>query len=132
MAELYLPLRWTHILTVLMSGLLFGARGLLVAFGRKNLAMAAPARYLSYGIDTVLLTAAVLLTVIVGQYPVVDDWLTTKVLLLLVYIVLGSIALKRGRDRRTRIRAYVAAMLVYGFMVGVARAHHPLSWFALL
>jgi len=132
MAEYYLSLRWVHIATVLASGALFLARGALVAGGRKAVAMATPVRYLSYGIDTVLLTAAVLLTVIVGQYPFVHGWLTVKVLLLVVYIVLGSIALKRGRDRRTRTRAWIAALLVYGYMFGVARAHHPLGWFALL
>jgi len=43
--------------------------------------------------------------------------------------VLGSIALKRGRTRRIRIAAFVAALLTVGFLVTVARAHHPLGLF---
>ena len=59
--------------------------------------MAAPLRYLSYTIDTVLLTAAMMLSSILRMYPFVHSWLTAKVVLLVVYVVLGSFALKRGR-----------------------------------
>jgi len=41
--------------------------------------------------------------------------------------VLGSIALRRGRTRRARIVAFVAALLTVGLIVGIARAHHPLG-----
>ena len=61
--------------------------------------MAAPLRYLSYTIDTVLLTAALMLATMLHQYPFVHGWLTAKVLLLVVYVVLGSYALKRGATR---------------------------------
>jgi uncharacterized membrane protein SirB2 len=50
--------------------------------------------------------------------------------LLVVYIVLGSIALKRGRTKRIRTVALVAALLTIGFLVTVARTHHPLGLFA--
>jgi uncharacterized membrane protein SirB2 len=52
-----------------------------------------------------------------------------KVALLVVYVVLGSIALKRGRNRRIRLAAFVAALLTVAFLVTVARAHHPLGLF---
>jgi uncharacterized membrane protein SirB2 len=55
-----------------------------------------------------------------------------KVFLLVVYVILGSIALKRGRTRRQRGFAFVAALLTVGFLVTVARAHHPLGLFASL
>ena len=74
-----------------------------------------------------LLTAALMLTTIVHQYPFVQAWLTVKVLLLVVYIVLGTIALKRGRSPRERALAYVAALTVFAFIVSVARAHDPLG-----
>jgi len=48
-------------------------------------------------------------------------------LLLVVYIVLGSLALKRGRTPRVRALAFVAACTVYVFMASVARGHHPLG-----
>jgi uncharacterized membrane protein SirB2 len=78
---------------------------------------------LSYSIDIVLLTAAMMLR----MYPFVHSWLTVKVVLLVVYIVLGSFALKRGRTRAVRASCFVAALLVYASIVAVARAHDPLG-----
>ncbi|MES1262911.1 MAG: SirB2 family protein, partial [Peristeroidobacter soli] len=59
-------------------------------------------------------------------------WLTTKVLLLVVYVILGSYALKRGSTRAVRARAYAAALLVFAFIISIARAHDPRGIFALL
>ena len=44
-----------------------------------------------------------------------------------MYIVLGSFALKRGRTRAVRIACWLAAIAVYGLIISVARAHHPLG-----
>ncbi len=86
---------------------------------------------LSYVIDTTLLAAAVLLAVIIHQYPFVQAWLTVKVLLLVVYIVLGVYALRRARTRRARGGCLLAAILVYGFMISVAITHNPRGVFSL-
>lgn len=86
-------------------------------------------RYLSYTVDTVLLTAALMLMTIVHQYPFVHHWLTVKVVLLVVYVVLGSFALKRAKTRRARLGFYLAALLVFAFILSVARAHDPLGVF---
>ena len=59
--------------------------------------MAAPPRYLSYSIDSVLLTAALMLVTILPHAMYANGWLTVKLVLLVVYVVLGSFALKRGR-----------------------------------
>ena len=82
-------------------------------------------RWLSYAIDTVLLTAALMLATIVRQYPFVHAWLTAKVLLLVVYIVLGTFALKRGRTHAVKVVCFFAALSVFAFIVGVARSHDP-------
>ena len=126
MIELYPQIKWVHVAAVSASGILFFLRGLALNTGARW-PMAAPLRYLSYSIDTVLLTAALMLATIIHQYPFVQGWLTVKVLLLLIYVVLGSFALKRGRTRPVRIGCWLAALLVYLFIVTVARAHHPLG-----
>ena len=131
MIEFYPQVKLVHIVAVLASGGLFLVRGALVQLGAQW-AMAAPLRYLSYAIDTVLLTAALMLVTMLHQYPFVQSWLTVKVVLLVGYIVLGSLALKRGRTRAMRIVCYVAALLVFGYIYSVARAHHPLGIFYLL
>ena len=123
----YPQIKWVHIATVCASGSLFALRGALVQARRPAWAMAAPVRYLSYSIDTVLLTAALMLVTILHQYPFVQGWLTAKVCLLVVYIVLGTFALKRARTRRGQAWCYLAALGVFLFIASIARAHHPLG-----
>ena len=125
--EFYPQIRHVHIAAVTASGALFFLRGLALNMFGQSWAMAAPLRWTSYAIDTVLLTAALMLMTIVQQYPFADHWLTVKVLLLVVYVVLGSFALKRGRTRAARIGFWLAASAVFLFIVSVARAHHPLG-----
>jgi uncharacterized membrane protein SirB2 len=126
MIEFYPEIRWVHIAAVIASGGLFTLRGAGVLAG-ASWPMFAPLRYLTYTIDTVLLTAALMLATILHQYPFVHGWLTAKVLLLIVYIVLGSLALKRARTLRARAWSFAAALAVFLFIVGIARAHHPLG-----
>lgn len=85
-------------------------------------------RVVPHVIDTVFLATGIWLALRIGQYPFVQPWLTAKVLGLVAYIILGSIALKRGRTRAIRAAAFVAALAVFAYIVGVARARHPGSW----
>lgn len=127
MEAFYLEIRNVHIGSVLASGALFLLRGLGVNLFNANWPMWAPVRYLSYTIDTALLTAALMLMTIVQQYPFVHHWLTVKVLLLAAYIVLGSFALKRGKTRAVRIGYMAAAAAVFLYILSVAYAHDPLG-----
>jgi uncharacterized membrane protein SirB2 len=52
------------------------------------------------------------------------------VLALIVYIVLGSIAIRRGRTQTIRVAALLGALAVFGFIYTVARTHEPLGIFA--
>ena len=131
MIEFYAQIKWVHVAAVICSGLLFALRGTAQLAGARW-TMAAPLRYLSYLIDTTLLTAALMLATVLHQYPFVHGWLTAKVLLLIVYVVLGSYALKRGATPGVRARSYFAALLVYAFIISIARAHDPRGVFAML
>ena len=128
MIDFYPDIKWIHVCAVMASGMLFTLRGAGVLAGARW-PMWAPLRYLTYTIDTVLLTAALMLVTILHQYPFVHPWLTVKVLALVVYVVLGTFALKRARTRAGRAVFYAAALAVYLFIVSVARAHHPLGVF---
>lgn len=131
MIEFYPEVRLVHIIAVLASGSLFALRGLALNLG-YGWAKATPLRFLSYTIDTVLLTAALMLMTMVQQYPFVDAWLTVKVVLLVIYIGLGMVAFWAGRKPAARLGAWIAALAVYAFIFSVARAHHPLGIFGLL
>jgi uncharacterized membrane protein SirB2 len=130
MEEFYPQIRTVHIWAVTASGLLFALRGGAFNLLGATWPKAFPVRLLSWTIDTTLLTAALMLMTIVRQYPFVDHWLTVKVVLLVVYIGLGTQAFAVRRPPRARIAFWVAALLVFGFIVTVARAHDPLGLFA--
>ena len=131
MIEFYLDIRHIHIGAVILSGLLFSGRGLGLIFSARW-PRTAWARYLSYSIDTVLLTAALMLMTIVHQYPFADAWLTVKVVLLVVYIFLGICAFRVNQTRPRRIFFWLSALLLYGYIISVAHAHHPLGFIKLI
>ena len=132
MIEFYPQIKGVHVAAVLASGALFALRGLFVQFRGGGLAMALPVRFASYAIDTVLLTAALMLFTLLPHAVFANGWLALKLLLLPVYVLLGTFALRRGRTPRARLAAWLAAVAVYATMLGIARAHHPLGWWQLL
>lgn len=131
MTAFYLQIKLAHIGFVLASGGLFALRGLCVQLGQRW-PMQRAVRRLSVLVDTLLLATGVSLLWILKLNPVTTGWIATKLVLLVVYIVLGVVALHRARRRRTRLLAWVAALAVFGFIYSVARAHHPLGLLLLL
>lgn len=122
LASHYAQLHQLHVACVAASGTLFSARALLHVKGSR-LARHRAVRVASYVIDTTLLVAGILLTLIIQQYPFVNGWLTAKVLLLPCYIGLGLIALRFARSRFWRTAAMLGALLIYGVMITVALTH---------
>lgn len=131
MIEFYPQIKATHVVLVLASGALFLVRALAVQLA-KRWPLAAPVRYLSYSIDTALLTSAFMLMTVLHQFPFVNAWLTVKVTLIVVYVVLGTLALKRARTRRARLLSALGAVVVYGLILSVARTHSPWGPFVTL
>lgn len=129
MDQFYWDIRAVHIGSVVASGTLFLLRGVAWNLFGARWAMAAPLRYLAWTVDTVLLTAALMLMTIVRQYPVQDAWLTVKVVLLVPYIVLGYMSLRAER-RPVRLACLAGALVTFGYIYSVARAHDPLGFFA--
>lgn len=119
MAAAYTALKYLHVSCVVLSGAGFVLRGVWMMLG-SSMIERRWVRVLPHVVDTALLASAVALALTTGQYPLVHGWLTAKVLGLIAYIVLGTIALKRGRTRGTRIAAFCAALLVFAYIVAVA------------
>jgi uncharacterized membrane protein SirB2 len=126
---LYFWLKQVHIFSAMLSFTLFLLRGAWVLAGRE-LPRHAALRAFPHTVDTVLLASAIWLTTIIHQYPFRHAWLTVKVILLVLYIVLGSLALRRARTPRGRVIAFVAATATFLFLFSVARYRHP--WGILL
>ena len=130
MLAYYAFVKSVHVAAVSVSGLVFLLRGLLVQAGRERWAQVAHVRFASYAIDTVLLTAALMLVAMLPGAVFANHWLAVKVALVVAYIVLGVFALRRAATRRTRAVFLAAAVAAYAFVVGIALAHHPLGWLA--
>jgi uncharacterized membrane protein SirB2 len=128
----YLGIKHAHVTLVLLSGGLFALRGLLAVVGRPQWARLNALRYLSWSIDSLLLTAALMLLVVLKLNPFTTPWLATKLVLLVAYIVLGTLALAREASPLRRRLGYLAALACFASMYGVARAHQPLGFFAAL
>ena len=123
----YALLKSVHVAAAAVSVTLFVVRGAWMMYAPARL-NARWVRIVPHVIDTVLLVSAIALAAMTAQYPFVQPWLTAKVLALLAYILLGTVAIRRGRTRRVRIVAWILALSVFGYMVAVARARVPFPW----
>ena len=121
----YVALKHLHVACVVLSGLGFCLRGWWM-LRESPLRQHRLTRILPHVVDSLLLGSAVTMAWMSGQYPFVYGWLTAKLFGLLAYIVLGAMALRRGRTREIRIRAFVLALLAYAYIVGVALTRNPL------
>jgi len=129
MIEFYPQIKQFHIFVALLSGSLFALRGGFALAGARW-PRALPVRWLSYAIDTSLLTAAMMLLTILPWAMFANGWLLAKIALLFVYVVLGVLAMRPQRSRRERSLYYAAALLAFAAIYGIARAHHPMGWLA--
>lgn len=128
LAVYYTEIKWLHVGCALASGSVFISRGLLMLRGSRYANHRLLAK-LSYCIDTLLLGSAVLLMITIRQYPLVQAWLTVKVLLVVAYIFLGVFALRRGKTRSNRAGFFAAAVVAYGLIIGIAVSHSAFGFF---
>jgi uncharacterized membrane protein SirB2 len=120
----YNVLKSLHIGAVYLSGALFISRGLGMLTG-GNWHLRGVWRVLPHLVDSVLLLAAVGLLIWLSDYPLREPWLITKLVALLVYIGLGTVALKSGKTHRIRVGSFAAALMVYVYIIGVAVTRSP-------
>lgn len=106
----------------------FVARGVLML--RDSSLLGAPlVRIAPHVVDTVLLASAIALAWKSGQYPFAQGWLTAKLVALAAYIVLGTVALRRGRSKAVRATAFGLALATVLYIVAVALTRNPLGVF---
>lgn len=123
----YLAVKHLHITCAAISGSFFIVRGI---WKLRDSAMLERrwVRILPHLVDTLLLASALTMVFWSGQYPFVQNWLTAKVLALLAYIVLGTIALKRGKTPAIRAYAFGAAVTLFAYILAVAISRQALPF----
>ena len=123
----YPTLKTLHIATVMTSYALFFVRGIWMIAESPRLS-ARWVRVAPHVVDSVLLMSAIAMALMIRQYPFVAGWITAKVLALVLYIALGALALKRGKTKAIRVRAWIAAQAVFAYIVSVALTKDPLPF----
>lgn len=120
--EHYLAFKQAHIALAATSVALFAARGIGVLAGGRW-PMTTLVRRTSVAIDTLLIAAGGSLWWMLSLHPVRDGWLGAKLLLIVVYIVIGSLALKRAPTRPKKALAFAAALACAAGVVTLAITH---------
>jgi uncharacterized membrane protein SirB2 len=114
-----------HVGCVILSGSGFFLRGILMMRG-SALLQARLIKISPHIVDTVLLVSAIALASQWGWAALQMPWLLAKIIGLLVYIALGTVALRRGRTKTVRVAAWCAALGVFCYIVAVAFTKSPL------
>lgn len=127
----YLIAKSLHLACAVISIGGFFARGVLMWRG-SALLQTRFVRIAPHVVDTVLLAAALWLLWLLELSPFASAWIEAKIVALLAYIVLGSVALRRGRSLRVRAAAFVLALASAAYIVAVAFTRDPLGPLALL
>jgi uncharacterized membrane protein SirB2 len=111
--------RTLHIATVHLTLILFLLRGFWMLVDSPRLD-ARWVRIVPHINDSLLLFAAISMLVVTSLNPFEQPWLLAKIIGLLAYIGLGTLALKRGKTKAIRIKALIAALGMFGYIITVA------------
>ena len=127
----YATVKLVHQGAVVLSITGFVVRGLAALQGARWVRGRA-ARTLPHLVDTVLLVSAIALVWMLRLSPLEAPWLLAKIIGLVLYIVLGMLALKPGRPEPVRAAAFVAALVTFAYIVSVAVSKNPAGLIAWL
>jgi len=127
----YLTLKYAHIGFAALSIGGFLLRGYWM-MTESELLSRRIVRIAPHVVDTLFLLTGVALVLQLSLPVMRSPWLLAKLAGLVAYIVLGAIALRRGRTRQVRMVAFVGALSAFAYIVGAAVSKSPASWLALL
>ncbi len=124
-SEHYLVLKYLHVLTAVLSVILFSFRFLLLIRSSTWL-QKRWLRVLPHLNDSLLLILAILLCVAIRQAPLINPWLTEKVAAVILYILAGMFALKWSKDRLSKIIWFMIAIFMFAYTANIAINKTPL------
>lgn len=128
---IYLIIKNLHALSAVVTIAGFVLRGYWMVTGSDKLQHPVT-RTAPHVVDTVFLLSGIAMLVMLSLNPFSQGWLVAKFAGLIAYILLGTVAIRRGSTLRIRIIAFVGALSVFAYIVGVALSKSPASWLAYL
>ncbi len=120
----YAELKIIHVVSAIFSYLLFTLRGVWMMQDSPIL-QRRWVKILPHVIDTVLLASAIALVTMIQQYSEMNTWLSAKIGGILLYIILGMMALRFGKTRKIKTIAWITAQIVFFYIVLVALTKNP-------
>jgi uncharacterized membrane protein SirB2 len=127
----YIFIRNLHTLAAVMTISGFILRGYWMMTGSGKLQHRIT-RIAPHVVDTVFLLSGITMVAMLSLNPLLQSWLLAKFAGLIIYILLGTIAIRRGSTMQIRTVAFVAALSVFAYIAGVAISKSPASWLAYL
>lgn len=124
---MYSVLKQLHMACAILSISGFVLRGIWAIFD-SPLLQKKWVKVLPHVIDTIFLIAGLWLAALIQQYPGSHNWLTAKVVGLLVYIVLGVMTLRLRQSKPLQVSVFVLAVTTFLYIYGVALHRNAASW----
>ena len=116
-----------HVGSVTVSVVLFVHRGIM-SLANRPVPRRSVLGVLPHVVDSILLVSAIRLAYLIHQYPLVDAWLTAKVIGLAVYIGFGTVAIRSSVSPIVRRWAFAGALVAVSYIVRTALTHSPLPF----
>lgn len=113
---MYTTIKIIHVSSVIFSFIGFFIRGILM-IKESELLQAKFTKITPHIIDTVLLISAIILATLSSQYPITHNWLSAKVIGLLIYIGLGLWAFRFGKTKQQKIIGWIGALIVFVLII---------------
>lgn len=114
----YELLKNLHVLLALVSGIGFALRGFIRLVLRRPL-LNPLVRFGPHLIDTLLLASGVALWILMSYSPIASGWFGLKLILIVVYIVLG-IGAFRQKSAPAAVLTYLVALAVFILVAALA------------
>ena len=118
-----------HMTCALLSIIGFCARSFL-KFNHSALLSQRWLRITPHIVDTLLLLSAILLVYVLQLNPLQQPWLLAKIIALVGYIFLGLVTLRIAKSTPVRVGSFIAAILVFVYIVAVAMTHQVIPLIA--
>ena len=109
---MYTTIKIIHMSSALLSFIGFFIRGIFM-IKESELMQAKFTKIAPHIIDTILLVSAIVLATLSSQYPITHNWLSVKVIGLLIYIGLGLWAFRFGKTKSQKIIGWASALTVF-------------------
>ena len=124
---MYLTLKYVHVVAAVLTISGFVLRGYWMMV-ESTMLQHPLAKVAPHIVDTIFLLAGLGMIWLLQMNPLTQSWLLAKIAGLLAYILLGTVAIKRGPTKQIRTIALVGAVSIFAYIAGVALTKSPLSW----